>query len=483
LTVNKSRGKFFTSLGFKSWLYFMLFAMSILLLLQIFQIILLEPFYKGTLHKDIMGVAGQISSIYFSDASTDDKNNLLNNLTTQHDACILIYDTTSTTAKAYDALGEGGCAIYSGGNVNPTFIDEMDKTSKDSIYDVGNYLELSTQQVMVYGEKMTVKDKTYYVIVNFALQSMDAVIRTTQWQLAYIMFIVLLLSFVISLLFSRILSRPIVGMTKEAAKMSYGDYDVHFNPSGFNEVDDLSATLTTAAGAMARLDETSKEMIANVSHDIKTPLTMIRAYAEMVRDISGSNKKKRTEHLNIIIQETDHLNSLVTDMLELSRLQAQKSILSVVPFDIGADIDKAVSGFNSLASEQGAIIEVYCEPELVAIGDEAKISEVLYNYISNALKHVGRDKKIIIKAFFKGKNTIRVEVTDHGPGIRQEDIPYIWDRYYKSDKSYQRAQQGTGLGLAICKAVLDEHKCPYGVETQIGKGSTFYFEIPSVQVK
>ncbi len=485
MTRSKNKERYFSSLNFKSWLYFVLFAMCILLLLQIFQTVLLEPFYKETLHNDIIKLTDQIEEIFFSGEKKDEINSQLNDATIQNDACILIYNTKTTAATAYDALGESGCAIFSGGEVNPEFIDEMDTTDHDTIYQVGNFLELSTQQVMVYGKKYISADDgtTYYIMANYALQSMNAVVRTTQLQLGYITLIILALSIVISILFSRFLSAPITGMTKEAQKMSYGNYNVHFNTSGFNEIDELAATLTSAAGSMNKLDETSHEMIANVSHDIKTPLTMIRAYAEMIRDISGGNKKKRNEHLAIIIQETEHLDKLTSNMLELSKLKAQQLPLEVSSFDINGEIDKVISGFRSLTDKGGISIIKECEPELVAVGDKSKISEVFYNFISNALKHVGDDKQIIIRAYQKSNEFIRIEVEDHGCGICKEDLPYVWDRYYKSDRQYQRAQQGTGLGLAICKAIFEEHKCPFGVESTIGKGSTFYFEIASASIK
>lgn len=461
----------------------MLFALSILLLLQIFQTLLLEPFYKGTLHKDIVTMTDKMQETYFSDNKQAEITKQLNTLTTENNACIVIYNTKSKAAAAFDSLGEGGCAIYNSGKVNPVFIEELGKTESDHIYQIGNYLDLSTQQVMVYGRKFVHKDITYYLIANYALQSMTSVIRTTQTQLVYILLIVLVMSIVISILFSRFISTPIVNMTTEAQKMSYGNYDVHFNPSGFNEIDDLSNTMASAAKSIARLDETSREMIANVSHDIKTPLTMIRAYAEMIRDISGNNKKKRDQHLEIIIQETEHLDKLTTDMLELSRLKAEQVTINITSFDLQADIDKAIRGFRSITDNKGIIFETECEPELVAVGDENKICEVLYNFIGNAIKHVGDDNKVFIKANLLPKNMIRVEVTDHGPGIDENDIPYIWDRYYKSDRSYHRAQQGTGLGLAICKAILEEHKAVYGVNSKLGEGSSFYFEIPSVAIK
>ena len=199
----------------------------------------------------------------------------------------------------------------------------------------------------------------------------------------------------------------------------------------------------------------------------------------MIRDISGSNKAKRNEHLDVIINETDVLNKLVSDMLDLSKLQDGVASFNFAPFDLSSNINDAVAKFNTMVQKEGISIQIDCEPELLAYGDESKINEVLYNFISNAIKHVGEDKLIQIRAFLVDMHTIRIEVEDHGPGIDEAMLPYIWDRYYKNDKKYTRAQSGSGLGLAINKAILEDHKSKYGVNTEVGKGSTFYFELPT----
>lgn len=459
----------------------MLFALSIILLLLFFQLILLEPFYKNTLKRDIQNLNQSIYEINFLSSDDNDvKTQKINELTTEYNACILIYDTESTNASAYDVLGENGCAIYIQGNVNPTIIEDIANTEGHSYFLDGRILDYSNQEVMIAAEKYIVNETEYYVISNFALQDMNSVIRTTISQSIIISLIILFLSLIISYIFSRALTKPIVDINNEAIKLAQGNYDVKQIKDGINEVDDLSETLVLAASELSNIDETRKELIANVSHDLKTPLTMIKAYAEMIKDISGSNKSKRNEHLDVIISETDKLNRLVSDMLDLSKLQAGVNNIVMAPFDLSKAINDTVEKFNTISNEEGISFEVSCEAELVVNGDENKIDEVIYNYITNAIKHIGKDKKIIVRAYSINKNTVRVEVEDHGPGISNEALPYIWDRYYKNDKLYQRAQSGSGLGLAINKAILEDHNSNYGVETEIDKGSLFYFELEKI---
>ena len=473
----KKNKLFLNSISFKTWLYFMLFALSILLILCFFQIVMLQPAYIRTLKSQIVELNKDISDISFSGLDDETKNMSIYNLTAENNACIIIYNTETTVTRAFDVLGENGCAIYHDQSVNPTIIDEMNSEPGSSFYTVGNYLDLSNQEVMIYGEKKKYNNTVYYVIANFALQSMKNVIRTSQSQFFIIMLLTFVMAVIISFIFSRVITRPILNIKNESVKLTQGNYDLNFEESEFNEVDELSETLNLAANELNNLEVIRKELMANVSHDLKTPITMIKAYAEMIKDISGDNKEKRDEHLDIILTETDNLNKLVSDILDLSSLQAGAVSLNIEPFDLSGTIMASCARFNDMVKSEDITIQLECEPELVAYGDERRINEVLYNFISNALKHYGDDRLVIVKAFLTTRNKIRVEVADHGPGIDEEILPYIWDRYFKSDKTYRRSQTGSGLGLAINKAILDEHKSEYGVITKKGEGSLLYFEL------
>ncbi|MDO4378767.1 MAG: HAMP domain-containing sensor histidine kinase, partial [Erysipelotrichia bacterium] len=405
-------------------------------------------------------------------------------LTMNNNACVIILDKTKgTTSLAYDALGENGCAIYRDSNVNQKFIEDLDNSEEDEIMERGQFVELSSQDIMVYGKKYNVDENEYYIISNITLQSLNTLSKTIQGQFVYISLLVLGLSLIISVLFSNFINGPILQVKQEAKKLSYGNYDVHFDNFEVNEVKELAETIEVAAEEIKKVELIRKELIANVSHDLKTPLTMIKAYAEMIKDISGDNKKKRNEHLDIIIAETDSLNNLVKDLLNLSRLQAGAVSVNIQSFDLSGLINEVVSHFRPLCMAENVQLIMECEPELVVCGDSKRINEVMNNFLSNALKHYGDDKKIIVKAFMLNKEKVRIEVIDHGTGISKEDLPNIWERYFKIDKSYQRSKSGTGLGLAINKAILESHHAEYGVISQKGKGSTFYFELKNAEME
>ena len=244
-------------------------------------------------------------------------------------------------------------------------------------------------------------------------------------------------------------------MKHSANELAKGHYDIHFEGSYFSEIDQLADTLNDATHKLSKVDELRRDLIANVSHDIKTPLTMIKAYAEMIHDISGDIPAKRDEHLDVIVREVDYLDHLVTDMAELSKMQSGSYQLKLGTFNLSQKIQNIVTLCQVMIDEHHYQLVIECPRNLMMTADEVKISQVIYNFLSNAFKHTPDGKKITIRAFEKN-DWIQVEVEDEGEGIKKEDLPYIWDRYYKIDKKYQRATGGsTGLGLAISKNIVD----------------------------
>ena len=195
----------------------------------------------------------------------------------------------------------------------------------------------------------------------------------------------------------------------------------------------------------------------------------------MIKDISGNDPEKRNEHLDVILKETEYLNKLVTDMSELSKLQSGNIEIKRDNFDLKECTNKVIDLLRQLLIEKNIKLKTNMD-DCVIYADEIKISQVIYNFLSNAIKHSNNDSVIEIR-MLDSEEKIRVEVIDNGDGIAKESIDYIWDRYYKIDKSFNRNTNSTGLGLAIAKAILEAHKAIYGVNSELGKGSTFYFEL------
>ena len=334
-------------------------------------------------------------------------------------------------------------------------------------------------EIYVYGRIIPDTD-TCLVIVS-SIDPIDATTNVLKSQLIYVTIIALLISSIVSIFLSRRISHPLQDITKTANKLAQGNYDIEFKKAGYKEIDELADTLNYATKELAETDKVRKELIANVSHDLKTPLTMIKAYSEMIRDLSGDNKEKREEHLNVIIEETDRLTRLVSDMMDLSKIESGFASLTKTIFNLGDVVKKIVNGFD-IIQDENCSIKVDIANDTYVLADKTKIEQVVYNLVNNAINHSGENKKIHIKVVNVAKR-VKFFVEDNGPGISKEDLPNIWNRYYKASNTFKRTSSGTGLGLSIVKNILDKHNSNYGVDSIVGKGTTFYFDLEKVSKK
>lgn len=397
----------------------------------------------------------------------------------QNNVCGLVYNNRGKLLYQVDALGMS-CVLNEraiGFVQNVTEYTQQLKEAASGEFSLTVANSVIQQDMLVYGRVIEVPFGDYYVFLNSPLLPLDSTIDILQEQFIYVTVAVFILFSLVSLVISGRISNPIVRMKKGALKLAAGDYDVVFEQGEFTEITDLANTLNSTSIELKKMDDLRKDLIANVSHDIKTPLTMIKAYAEMIKDISGNNKVKREEHLDVILDEVDHLDHLATDMSQLSQLQANVLTMKNEPFDIVELINQSLRILSGLIETQGIETLIYAPDQLLIKGDPLKIKQVLINFIGNAIKYIGKDKKLILQVLTKS-DCVRVEVIDHGIGISKEDLPYIWDRYYKIDKHHHRNVSGTGLGLSIASAILKAHHASYGVESSPSEGSTFWFELP-----
>ncbi len=295
-------------------------------------------------------------------------------------------------------------------------------------------------------------------------------------QLRYVTIISLVLAFILSFLISNRVSKPIVNITNSASKLAEHDYTVRFEGGSYSEIVKLADTLNYTSGELAKSDNLHKDLIANVSHDLRTPLTMVKSYAEMIQDLSGDNPDKRNAHLQVIIDEADRLNLLVSDLLVLSKMQAGVDTLHITQFSIKDMILSLVNAYRLLCEKEGYQIELHCDDDVYVLGDETRIQQVISNLLSNAVRYSNDGNKIDIY-IIETAGGVRCEVKDSGQGIEEDELNEIWERYYRSSSNLSRNTSGTGLGLAIVKEILQLHDASYGVESIIGEGSTFWFEL------
>lgn len=329
-------------------------------------------------------------------------------------------------------------------------------------------------QTLLYGVKL---DRDIYAFISASMQPLDATTKILASQFIFVTMGVLFLSFVIGYLISKRISKPIIKLNDAARNMAKGDYDVVFETGAqITELNELASTLNYTRDELAGTEELRRELLANISHDLKTPLTMIKAYAEMVRDLSYRDDQKRTEHLNVIIEESDRLNLLVNDILDLSLMQSNLGMIEPTSFDVGELIASIVKRFEILTETEGYHFIINGPKHCWALADPKKIEQVIYNLIGNAINYTGEDGQVIIRISDESDD-IHIEIIDTGKGIKPVDLNKIWEKYYKSDKKHRRNAYGTGIGLSIIKQILEKHEANYGVKSTLNQGTTFYFDL------
>lgn len=323
---------------------------------------------------------------------------------------------------------------------------------------------------------VTSDGRTVSLVFYAMISPVNATISTIKVQLYYVTGIMFVLSIVLSFVIAKTVSKPIEKLNKSAKILATGNYDIHFSGKGYREIHELSDTLNHSASELSKVERLRRELMANISHDLRTPLALIYSHAEMMHDFPDEISSEQTQ---TIMDETQRLSSLVNDILDVSRLETGTMELNTAAYNMTESIDKTVSRIADLVKKENYSLVFEHDEEVFVNADEVKITQAIYNLLTNAIHYSTNDLTIIIRQKVIGK-VVRIEVEDHGEGIGKDNLPYIWDRYYKIDKRHKRAITGTGLGLSIVKKIVELHHGDYGVDSQVGKGSVFWFQISGI---
>ena len=444
-------------------IYFLIFSAIILSFLYFFQIVFFNTYYKINRTNILEQTVSQIEKNY----NKKNKEEILNTLSFDNEVCIQIMDDDNLI---YYSDYYRHCAGKD---------DEGLKEIKEEFMDSGNkYLKLEfinnafNNKSLVYGKKI---NDDIYLFANASLQPMDKSISLLKSQFIYVAITVLFLSFIISYYFSKRIADPIIKINTAAQKLGTKSSEAKFvcNTEVY-ELKELADTLNEAAKELSKTDELRREFLANVSHDLKTPLTMIEAYAASARDLNYNNKKKRERDLNIIIDEAERLNMLVNDILLLSKMENKTTKLNIEEIDIKTFISTILERF-AIYKNDGYTFEFDEKDNYIIEADKKGIERVIYNLVNNAINYTGSDKKVKI-TFEKNKNYLTINVIDTGKGIDDKDKKLVWNKYFRINKRHRREARGTGLGLSIVREILEEHNFEYGINSKINEGSCFWFK-------
>lgn len=469
--------------------YLVSFVLILICVLWLVQIVFLDDIYKGIKETEIKEISRTIAENF----TNSDIQSIIDYSQTQMDVSISVIDKNGravlsnvnfpndilTSKLDYETYGHlfreaekhDGATYY----IDDSLVDRyrsVERFAKDN-----NVMQRRKMSALICTRIVSDSDGNKFLLMAYSFISpVNSTVDTLKHEFLFITLLLILLSVVIAVLIAKKVTVPLAKISKSAKILATGNYETVFDGRGFHEIEELSEILNHATVELSKVEKTGRELIANVSHDLRTPLTMITGYAEVMRDIPG---EYTPENVQIIIDESKRLTNLVNDMMNVSNLTAGEITIECSKICITKTISEILERYNKLCEQQHYEIRFEHSGKISVNADESKISQVIYNLINNAIHYCGEDKKIVIRQTAEGE-FVRIDVIDHGNGISDEDLPYIWDRYFKSKQIHKRAVVGTGLGLSIVKNILELHDCPYGVESREGEGSDFWFKLKIV---
>ena len=468
-----------TNLKWEIGKYLIIFCILTASIVFLFQIVLLQPMYEANKIKSIETV-GSFVEKFIEDERLDE---FVDYMQSQSDTCIMVYQSSSSGGMQ-GSIGNRGCMISSItnserakfvtkaiGSKNHSYLARVTNNSSDFGVDGDQGDNFDT---IVYTKIVNAADYSSIIMVSGNITPLNATTETLASQMRYIALFMIVAVAILTLLMYRHIAKPIIGITSNAKQLPQGKYTIDPKTNRYKEAADLNNTLVQAANDIQKADKAKRDLISNVSHDLRTPLTMIGGYGEMMIDLP---EEKTDENIQVIVDETKRLNALVNDLLDMSRLQDGRIVLHKEVFDISALLKTQLQKYDVYRMQEGYTIESELLDTIYVNADKKRIEQVINNFLNNAVNYGGEAKHIIVREI-KKENTVRIEVQDFGEGIDPEDLDNIWDRYYKVDKEHVRVSNGSGIGLNIVKQLLELHGVPYGVKSSKGKGSTFYFEMP-----
>jgi len=362
----------------------------------------------------------------------------------------------------------------------------------DPVYS-GQILTKITEQPY-YGEKMVVvavpikqADGTVIgaVLLNAPVTGINDFMQRIYYYIGAGGIIALLFAFLIANRLTQTIVKPLKEMETATETLAKGDYSIRINPHSSDEVGRLGSAINSLAqelsdymGELEKAEQLRREFVANVSHELRTPLTILRSYTEALLDGIITEPNQVKNHLHDMQEEIIRLEHLVKDLLDLSRLQNEAAAWHTEPIPLPDIADGVLHMFKQKAIQKGIKINLEAKKSVPPIlGNGERLTQLLFIFLDNALQHTPSGASITV-SIKQTTSAIELAVADTGTGIAKEDLPHIWERFYKADKSHQRTDTGAGLGLAIAKQIIERHKAKVTVSSRLGEGTKFTVEFP-----
>ena len=430
----------------------------------------LDDFYKANKAKSLQSVGTSVSSLI----GESDFEEMIEHLSMSNEVCVRV------VSNREELNYSGPCTLRSIDNTTINMIaGEVNETeNKEKLFDDFHYqrhfLE-KPEDVYIFAKLLTYNDEMVLVMVSSGITPLNTTISTIKSQYLLILGVIIAMTVILALILSRYILNPIKQINSESRNLSRGEYDPEKVRTVSKEFDELNETLENANEDILMAEKAKKELLGNVSHDLRTPLTMIVGYGEMIRDLPEENTE---ENINVIIDEAKRLSTLVDDLIDISKMDAIRLELNKEKVSLNELLNDVYKQYEKYCQNQGIDLELKLDEDIEVEIDVKRIKQVLYNFVNNALNYNNKQKQLIrISSEKKDENTYRVSVYDNGEGIEEKDLSRIWDRYYKVDKEHKRHHIGSGIGLSLARELLEAHGLEYGVESKKGEYTSFFFDV------
>ena len=451
----------------------LVFVVAVMGLVYFVQTTFLDDFYKANKIKSLQSVGTSVASL-IGDESFEDE---IEYLSMSNEVCVRVVSNNENYSYS------GACTLRGLDNLTINAIAaEVDATDNDEkLFDNFHYqrdFRDKPEDVYIFAKLLEINKEKVMVLVSSGITPLSATISTIKSQYLLILAIIIVMTLILALILSRYILKPIKQINTESKNLSRGEYDGKAVRVVSKEFEELNETLENANEDILKADRAKKELLGNVSHDLRTPLTMIVGYGEMIRDLPEEDNE---ENINVIIDEARRLSTLVDDLIDISKIDAIKLELNKEDISLNELLNSVYKQYEKYCKTQNIDLKLELSDDAIINVDVKRIKQILYNFVNNSLNYNTKENQEVILGAEKIDDFYRVYVYDNGEGIQEKDINNIWDRYYKVDKEHKRHHIGSGIGLSLAKELLTAHGMNYGVESKYGEYSKFYFDVKPVK--
>ncbi len=337
--------------------------------------------------------------------------------------------------------------------------------------------EYFSTPVVTVGYPIEIFNKVEYALfIHTPMPEIEKTIAEVRDMMLKAVVVTILITFILIYFISKQITKPLKQMNTVAKQIASGDFDKRIEREGEDEISELASSLNYMASELGKIESTRKSFIANVSHDMRSPLTSIQGFVTAILD-GTVPPQKHEKYLNIVLNESHRLIKMANDILELNQLEEGNLALKKSTFDIHEMIRDLIENFNPRIQEKEVTVNLILDKKTQqVIADPEKIARVVQNLLDNAFKFVNNQGIIEVETVAK-QNKVWVYIRNSGPMIPKEEQQVIWERFYKADLSRGKDKKGMGIGLVIVKEIMKQHQEKLGIQSEEGEMVTFYFSL------